>query len=154
MQENFLKSDIGINNNYSYPILFHQVNLSFQQPVKMETITTILTQDICSFVSVEETKKFTNGLMLMESDADTIVLKTLEMEPERTLLDFGVTQLTGQIIPSHKKEKMSPFLTNGKWLLTFQYLNLITFKSTVSLCLMLISTIHLKLITFGSEKVS
>lgn len=111
-------------------------------------------QDIYSFVSVEEIKKFTNGLMSTVSDADTTVLKILETEPEKILSDSGVTQLTGQIMSFPKKEKMLPFLMNGKWLLTFQFLNSITFKSMVSLCLMLILTIHSRHITFGSEKVS
>lgn len=113
----------------------------------------ILTQDICLFVSVEEIKRFMNGLMLMVSDADTTVLKMQEMEQERTQSDFGVTQPTGQIMFFLKQEIMLQFLMNGKWLLTFQFLNLITLKSTVFLCLMSILTIHSKLITFGSEKV-
>ena len=154
MQESFSKSDIGINNSYNYLTLFHQANLLSQLLVKMETISMMKIQNICSFVSVEEIKKFTNGLMSTVSDADTIVLKILETEPEKTLSDSGVTQITGQIMSFPKKEKMLPFLINGKWLLTFQFLNSITSKSMVFLCLMLILTILLRLITFGSERVS
>lgn len=154
MQESFLKSVIGINNSYNYLTLSHQVSLLILQPVKMENTSVIPIQNICSFVSVEEIKKSTNGLMSTVSDADTTVLKILEMEPEKTLSDSGVIQITGQIMSFPKKEKMLQFLMNGKWLLTFQFLNLIIFKSMVSLCLTLILTILLRLITFGSEKVS
>jgi len=154
MRESFSKSVIGINNSYNYLTLFHQANLSTQLLVKMETTSMTQIQDICSFVSVEEIKRFTNGLMSTVSDADTTVLKILEMEPEKKLSDSGVIQITGQIMSFPKKEKMLPFLINGKWLLTFQFLNSITSKSMVSLCLTLILTILLRLITFGSKKVS
>lgn len=76
----------------------------------------ILIQDICLFVSVEEIKRFMNGLMLMVLDADTTVLKMQEMEQERTQSDFGVTQPTGQIMFFLKQEIMLQFLMNGKWL--------------------------------------